>query len=85
MISEQIRKAIVACYTEPQTAWEVATYINFKFIGAWNPGKLTGTAVERIWAAELKVNTPLRLLGVRPVHGFPPSDELTVVKRLVAA
>jgi hypothetical protein len=84
MIYERARKAVIAAYVEPGSAWDVATYVNFHVIGNLNAGKLTGPAVERIWRAELKVNTPMRLLGEWPVRGFAPSDLLTVARKVLA-
>lgn len=72
--------AIINAYTRPGTSEEIAFCLNFHY-----RTHISAKHVEDVWVKELETNTVLRQLGERPRKGFAPSDELTLVEKLVMA
>lgn len=71
---------IIQAYLRVGTAEEIAFCLNFHY-----RAHITAGYIHAVWAKELETNMVLRELGPRPRKGFPRTDEVTLVEKLVMA
>lgn len=84
MTREIPQHIIIESYLYTGTAYDIAAGLNRHYVPL-GCRRITARELQFHWEAEIKVNTPMRLLGERPVNGFEQSDEIKLVAQLLGS